>query len=256
MKTVGKIFTAKDQMIDKMLLPAVLEREVNGQYHAIGLFKDTARKEGEHSDDCLVSDDGRLEVVLQCLSPSQYLGVAQADVFLKTADSSYTWNFCKGYFGIWIQMVLVIGFGVMFSTFLSGPVAMVGTLAVIVMGFFTESIGKLFVAVITDNDKLVPGGGPIESLIRLITQKTITLKLEPTLGVQVAQFFDKIMMTMMKAVVNVLPNFGDYSNIRYVADGFSIPLNRLLEQATTGCGFLLALFLVGHIFLRMRELAK
>ncbi len=43
-------------------------------------------------------------------------------------DASVELNFIKGYFGIWLQMVLVIAFGVMFSTFLSGPVAMIATL--------------------------------------------------------------------------------------------------------------------------------
>ncbi|HEV2969010.1 MAG TPA: ABC transporter permease [Pirellulales bacterium] len=256
MKTVGKIFEVKDQMIDKQTLPAVMEREVEGQYKAIGLFKDTSSKGGEHADDCLVSDDGRLEVILQCLSPSQYIGVARDDVYIKAADGSYTWNFCKGYFGIWIQMVLVVGFGVMFSTFLSGPVAMLGTLASIVLGFFTLDVSNLFKAVIEHNYKLVPGGGPIESLVRIFGQKTITLELEPTLAVQVVQFMDKVIMTMMKAVVDVLPNFNDFSNTQFVADGFDVPWNRLLEQATTGFGFVLALFLAGHIFLRMRELAK
>ena len=42
----------------------------------------------------------------------------------------------------------------------------------------------------------------------------------------------------------------------FVADGFDIPWNRLLEQATIGLGFVVALFLAGHVFLRMRELAK
>jgi ABC-type transport system involved in multi-copper enzyme maturation permease subunit len=252
LKTVAEPFTVKDQTIDSHLFPAVMEREVDGQYRAIGLFKETAA----NKQDCLVSDNDEIEVVLQCLSPSQYIGVARDDVYLKAADGSYTWNFCKGYIGIWIQMVLVVGLGVMFSTFLSGPVAMLATLASIVLGFFTEDISKLFTAVITNNDKLVPGGGPIESLIRLVTQTTITLRLEPTLGIQVAQFCDKVLMYVMDKVVHVLPNLNDFGNVQFVADGFDIPWNRLLEQATVGFGFLLAFFLAGHIFLRMRELAK
>ncbi len=252
LKTVERPFTVKDQVIDKYPFPAVMEREVDGQFKAIGLFKDAS----ENKQDCLVSDKGEIEVVLKCLSPSQYIGVARDDVYLKAADASYTWNFCKGYIGIWIQMVLVVGLGVMFSTFLSGPVAMLATLASIVLGFFTEDISKLFTAVITNNDKLVPGGGPIESLIRLVTQTTITLRLEPTFGIQVAQFCDKVLMYVMDKVVHVLPNLNDFGNVNFVADGFDIPWNRLLEQATVGFGFLLAFFLAGHIFLRMREVAK
>ncbi len=250
-KTVGMIFEVKDQQIDSHTMPAVMQREVDGEYKAVKLFKDPG-----DTEPALVSDDGRLEVMLQCLSPSQYIGVARDDIYLKTSNGSYSWNFCKGFFGIWMQMVLIVGFGVMFSTFLSGPVAMLGTLATMVLGFFSDDISKLFTAVITNNPKLVPGGGPIESLIRVIEQYTITLPLEDTRAIEVVKFFDVIVMAFMKAVVEVIPKFGDFSNVQFVADGFNVPATRILEQATTGFGFLLALFLVGHLFLRMREIAK
>lgn len=254
-KSIAMPFEALDQMIDKrMVLGPVLEREVDGQYQSIGLFKNTPGT--ARPDLSLVDDKGEIEVVLQCLAPSQYIGVARDDVYLKAAEGSFAWNFCKGYLGIWIQMVLIISFGVAFSTFLSGPVAMLGTLSALVLGFFTADVSNLFLAVIRHDYKLVPGGGPIESLIRILGQKTITLELEPSLGVQVSQILDKVLMTFMKAVVDVLPNFNDFSNVQFVAEGFDIPWNRLLEQATMGLGFVVALFLVGHIFLRMRELGK
>jgi hypothetical protein len=155
-----------------------------------------------------------------------------------------------------MQMVLVIGFGVMWSTFLSGPVAILASLGMLIMGFFTENVLALFTAVIEHNYKLVPGGGPVESLMRLVEHWNITMVLDPTVAVQVAQFVDKILMTFMAAVVQVLPNFNDYANVQFVADGFDVPMTRILQQATLGFGFLIALFLAGHIFLRMREVAK
>jgi hypothetical protein len=133
---------------------------------------------------------------------------------------------------------------------------MLATIGTLVFGFFTESISALFTAVIEHNYKKVPGGGPIESLIRLVNQTSITLELEQTFGIKAAQFFDKIIMTIMQAVVDVVPNFGDFSNVQFVADGFDVPLDRILQQATVGFGFLAALFVAGHIFLRMREVAK
>ena len=48
-------------------------------------------------------------------------------LYFRRRDASFGWNFAKGYLGIWLQMVLVIGLGVMFSTFLSGPVALIAT---------------------------------------------------------------------------------------------------------------------------------
>ena len=57
-------------------------------------------------------------------------------------DASFALNFAKGYLGIWLQMVLVIGIGVMFSTFLSGPVALLATLAASVAAFFVRLPGR------------------------------------------------------------------------------------------------------------------
>jgi ABC-type transport system involved in multi-copper enzyme maturation permease subunit len=247
MKSEAIIFTAKDQVIDKHTIPRKLERNTENGVETIDLFDDLVTKEdGQH----------RLELHLRCLEPSQYVGVAEADVYLKSSNGSYPLNFVKGYFGIWMQMVLVVGFGVMLSTFLSGPVAILATLGTLIMGFFTKDVVDLFRAVIEHNYKLVPGGGPVESLIRLIAQHNITSELEPSLGVHLAQFSDKILMSFMWAIVQVLPNFNDYSNVQFVADGFDVPMARILQQATLGMGFLLALFVAGHIFLRMREVAK
>ena len=78
----------------------------------------------------LVSD-GKVEIWLRCEEPQQNFGVAQADMYLRAGNASFALNFAKGYLGIWLQLLVVITIGVMFSTFLSGPVAMVATLGVL-----------------------------------------------------------------------------------------------------------------------------
>lgn len=75
-----------------------------------------------------LSDNGRFEVWLRCLEPAQYFGTSQRDLYIRAGDASFELNFVKAYLGIWMQMVLMIAFGVMFSTFLSGPVALTATL--------------------------------------------------------------------------------------------------------------------------------
>ena len=103
-KVEVRIFEAKKFATDLQFIP----RELNQKGRKLDLFRD------------LVSDDGRLEVWLQCLQVRQYFGMAQADLYLRVRpDVPFWWNFVKGYLGIWLQMVLVIGIGVMFSTFLS-----------------------------------------------------------------------------------------------------------------------------------------
>ena len=126
-KTEKKVFLrnflAKKFATDVHMIPFRFTRPAaDGKAEEIDLFRD------------LVSDDGRLEIIVQCLEPKQYYGMAQADLYIRAADSSFAWNFCKGYLGIWLQMALVISLGVMFSTFLSGPVALLATMFVIIAG--------------------------------------------------------------------------------------------------------------------------
>ena len=91
----------------------------------------------------LVSSDGELEVWLRCVNHSQYFGAGQSDLYIRAADVPFWWNFIKGYLGIWLQMVLVIVYGVMFSTFLSGPIAMLGTAGMLLGGMFSEFLRQL-----------------------------------------------------------------------------------------------------------------
>ena len=88
-------------------------------------------------------------------------GAGQADMYLRARDASFALNFVKGYFGIWLQMTVVIALGVMFSTFLSGSVAMLATLGTLVGGFFSDFMFRLATG-------QTYGGGPFESIIRLV----------------------------------------------------------------------------------------
>jgi hypothetical protein len=88
-------------------------------------------------------EDGEVEIHLRCLDTGQYFGAAQPDLYLLSREAAFTPNFVKGYIGIWLQMVLVIGFGVMFSTFLNGPVAMMATMSMLIGGLFSNPITKM-----------------------------------------------------------------------------------------------------------------
>jgi hypothetical protein len=70
-------------------------------------------------------------------------------------------NFVKGFAGIWVQMMIVLAIGVAASTFVGGPVAMMFTVAIVVMGFFRE-----FMLSIARGENY--GGGPIEALVRIL----------------------------------------------------------------------------------------
>jgi hypothetical protein len=207
--------------------------------------------------DDLVSDEGDLEIWVQCLEPGQYFGAARPDVYLRSGNKPFAWNFFKGYFGIWCQMVLMVSFGVMFSTFLSGPVAMLVTIGTLILGLFTTSfINPLADSVIQENIKIMPGGGPIESTIRLVTQQGIMAELADSPGVRVAKMTDRALMYGMRGVASLMPDLSRFDDAKFVSQGYDVPRDLILQQATITAGFVLACFLAGFLFMRMREVAK
>jgi hypothetical protein len=195
----------------------------------------------------LVSD-GKIEVVIQCMVPEQYLGMATADLYLRAGDSWFGLNFAKGYLSIWFQMVLVTGFGVMFSTFLSGPVAMLAALATMVTGFFASFI----VDVATGEAE---GGGPFEATIRTFKQMNLVTPLEESVSTSVVKGVDSVVMQAMRAVAYVLPDFGSFSTTRFVAYGFNVPAPLVAQHFTIAVVYTLLLTCAGYFLLKSREIA-
>jgi len=193
--------------------------------------------------------DGKVEVWVRCIEPGQYFGAAQADLYLRAADAPFWLNFIKGYFGIWLQMVLVIAFGVMFSTFLSGAVAMIATLGALVGGFFSEFMTQLARG-------QLHGGGPLEAFYRLITQNNLMSELEGGVWVNVMKMADSVMQTGLWVISSILPAFGRFSYAEHVAYGFDVSPELVLMRAVNALAFLLPVFVAAHFFLKTREVAR
>jgi hypothetical protein len=228
-----RIFRVSDNKIDQYTVPVEL-KDANGE--SLNLFRD------------LVAD-GEVEIWLQCLEPSQYLGVARADMYLKARNASFTLNFVKGYIGIWLQMILVTAFGVMFSTFLTGPVAMMATISALVLGFFTGMVFDLAY-------EKVKGGGPVESLIRIVNQSNMTTEMEEGLTRDVVKSADFVLLKIMEAFTRLLPDFSTFDNASYLAHGFAIPADRVWAQLVSTLGYVLAVFIIGYFLLRSREVSQ
>ena len=174
-------------------------------------------------------DDGQLEVWVQCLEPTQYFGAAQPDLYLRARNASFVLNFAKGYVAIWLQMILVTSFGVMFSTFLNGAIAMLATMGAVLMGYCTEFIAKVA-------QRRVEGGGPIESLIRIARQQNMVTEMEPGLTRDVVQSIDNVFMAFMEAATHLIPDFNQFINVKYVAYGYDVPLDTILIQVVSSLG--------------------
>jgi ABC-type transport system involved in multi-copper enzyme maturation permease subunit len=228
------IFTAKDNSVNNFHWPKKLD-DVNRQ--PIDLMAD------------LVSKDGRVEMVVQCLDNAQYFGFAQPDAYVRLPDGSPFVNFIKAHISIWVQMVIVIAIGVTLSTFVNGPVAMMFTLAFIALGFFREfflnvAIGKQV------------GGGPLESLYRLVTQMNQMSPLPDNFGTQMLVAIDSVLKYAMYSITHILPNFSSLDTVVYVKYGFNIPWNKLAQGWIVCLAYLVGTFIIGYFFLRTREVAK
>jgi hypothetical protein len=227
-------FTAKDASINNFDWQRKLDDE---NRNPIDLIED------------LVTKDGRLEVIVQCINNSQYYGFAQPDCFIRLPDGSPLWNYIKAQVSIWVQMVLVIAIGVTCSTVVNGPVAMMFTLAYITLGFFWQ----FFFDVATGKQI---GGGPLESLYRIVTQMNQMSPLPENFGTQMIVTVDTVLRGAMYTLAYLLPDFRSFSTVDYVAYGFYIPLNQLAQDLTVCLAFLAGLFVAGYFLLRTREVAK
>jgi len=214
-----------------------------GQQKEFELFRD------------LVTPDGRLEVWLQCLEGGQYFGMAKPDLYLRVGDGTFFANVMKGYAGTWCQMVMVIAFGVMLSTFLSAPVAMVATLGILIGGlahtFLTQvAVGQIFEGVETPYQ-----AGPLESLVRLVTQTGVMEEMPETIAYQVMRAVDIGFRLWLESMSYAIPPLSQMSFVQFVMNGYNVSGELLLIDLLRVLGYFFPVFILGHFFLKSREVA-
>jgi hypothetical protein len=221
------------------IIPKELNSEIGGTAGAgtVNLFRD------------LVDDHGMVEVEVRCVDPAQYFGVAEPDVYLRPGDASFEVNFCKAYLSIWLQMLLVTAFGVTFSTFLSGPVALMASISAIVLGFFGQFVRDIATGV-------AYGGGPIESFIRIIIQANLMTDLElNSILVKIIKVADGGLMHLLQAATYILPDYTQFDTTEFVATGFNIFGALVAEQLSMAVVYFTVVTVVGYFFLKTREIA-
>ena len=235
-------FVVDEYDVDEQRIPLVLEGTDNEKTRELNVFED------------LVDEEGRVILVVKCLDRSQYLGVTQSGVYLRPHENPFWWNLVKAYGSIWLQMTMVIAFGVMFSTFLSGSVAMVATFVCVLLGFSAEQIYDTRHYIDSNIER---GGGPIESMVRLLQQDAMTTQLDvDTLAAKVIKSLDAGIVYTLDAVATALPNLPKMvGTAEYAASGFDIFGALLLRHATATVGYCIIAFLISYFFLKSREIA-
>lgn len=235
--SVPRQFLAKDGQIDRQhFARSVQGIDAQDRRVELDLYRDLVH-------------DGRIEVVLQCQESGQLFGAAQPDAYLLAREGSFGGNYLRACVAMWFPMVLVVGLGVMASTFLSGPVAMLATGFTLVAGYFVSFIAKVAAGAL-------PGGGPIEASVRLIRQMNLVQPLEKGSTTDLIQYADKGLQRVWRAVANMVPDFGGFLRDDYLANGFLIPGDHLAILAMKTLGYLLPVLFIGYFVLKNREVAK
>ncbi len=227
-------FSALDDKVYEYTIPRKLTSTGGAE---IDLFED------------LISSKGQVEISVHCLAGGQYFGFAQADCYLRLPDASPVLNFAKVYLSIWVQMVIVTAIGVAISALVSGPVAMLFTVSFILLGFFKET----FVDIAHGPEY---GGGPVESLYRLVTQMNMMTKIESSAVASIIQGIDGVLEAFMWSVAQVLPDFSAFSTVAFAASGFDVPGDKVLQDLTTCLAYVVGLAVLGYFLLRTREVAR
>jgi ABC-type transport system involved in multi-copper enzyme maturation permease subunit len=231
-------FTAREFTLYRHEIPRKLKAvETDGTLRDIDLFES------------LVDEEGNVEVWIQCSEPSQYFGMAQADVYLRGGDAPFVLNYGKAYVGIWLQMVIATCFGVMLSTFLSGAVALFATGSTLVVGMFRD-----FIISVATGDQV--GGGPVESFVRIITQMNQTVELDLGKAVEwTIKGTDAVLMAFMWLAASIFPDYRALDTSRFVAYGFNIDGNLLAQHCLIALAYFVVLCIYGNFFLKSREIA-
>lgn len=195
-----------------------------------------------------LTEDGKLEIYLYCDERGQYFGAAQADLYIRATDRPFAWNFFKGVLSIWFQMIILVCFGVMFSTFLNLSVSLLATAACAVLGYFSE-----FIRGVASGD--IVGGGPLESTIKMLTQQTVTTDLDIGFATDIVHGIDIVLMQVMRAITAALPDFQRFDWREYVANGFDVGGNMVAINFTMMLGFAVVLTVLSYFLLKTREMA-
>lgn len=201
--------------------------------------------------------DGRLTVEVSCEDSGQYLGAAQADLFVRLPDRPFASGYFKAMLGIWLMTLLIIMIGTAASCFLKGPVATLMTFGLVILGspmrsYLEEQLTQL------GTEGKVLGGGMLESAYRLFTQMNVQSPLPDSPATQIIQWLDSRIFNALAIVENVVPDFNHFNMTAYVANGFDVPFDSagaaVLPSLMTVLGYLLPLVVLGYFSLQLREL--
>ncbi len=190
----------------------------------------------------------RVTVYVKCLSGGQMLGMAQGDLYLMEGEKSFSENYFKNSFGLFCRALILVGIAVTLSTYLSGVISLLATLFLYISAYFSDHLRDVAMGQST-------GGGPFESLTRLLQAQQPTAQLDQTATKSTIDIFDRFYQWVFRRYENIVPNIDAFSWTNYLKEGFNINAEYLLVNAIILLGYLLPWALLSYYLIRNREVA-
>ncbi len=223
-----------------------------------GLFKNASSADNNRATELRSSNRPiePIKVKVTCLDPTQYIGMAKYDLYFRADDPDSTneklWfslNFFKGSIGLWLRMCLVTGIAVCLSTYLTGVISLLFTMILYMGGLVQEFIQQVAMG---QN----PGGGPVESLFRLVRRENMAAPLEQTTANQIATASDVFFRWIIRRLLDIIPDVERLDFTVFVAEGFDISGTQLILNALILVGYLTPWAILAYFLLRWREIAS
>ncbi|MDR3635395.1 MAG: hypothetical protein P4L84_16440 [Isosphaeraceae bacterium] len=192
---------------------------------------------------------GALRVEVHCISPTQYLGMAENDLYVLGSAGTFGVNFFKGLLGVWMQAMVLTAIGVFAGTFLSWPVALLTTI------FFFIAGQVFFPYLLEFSNQSLLGGGPFESLIRMLSHENQMSEMAPTITVVTAKTLDSLVTPVMARLVYLVPNFSALDVSNTVSEGFYVSWHGMLGNLLLATAYALPFSIAGYLILKNREVA-
>ncbi|MSR32078.1 MAG: ABC transporter permease [Gemmataceae bacterium] len=197
-----------------------------------------------------------ITVKVNCLDPTQYVGMARYDFYFREDDQDspyekfhFAVNFFKGAYGLWLRMCLVIGLSVAMSTYLTGVISLLITFILFLGGLVQDFIQQVAAGA-------NPGGGPMESLFRLVRRENMAAPLEQTTANQIATNSDVAFRWIMRRLLDLIPDIDRLDFTLFVAEGFDISSAQLVLNSLVLFGYLLPWALLSYFLLKWREIGS
>jgi hypothetical protein len=100
------------------------------------------------------------------------------------------------------------------------------------------------------------GGGPLESMLRMVRRDALSTQLEDTTTNQVAFRSDELYRAGMRVVLDMLPDMERFDFSIYVAEGFDISWGLIGSTFAFLLAYLIPWVILGYYLLRWREIAS